>query len=33
MIAYGQDIAIACVVLVLELVLRPNGLMGKPIYS
>lgn len=32
-VGYGLDTAIAFVVLVLVLILRPNGLLGKPFYS
>ena len=32
-IGFGLDIAIAFVVLVLVLIVRPNGLLGKPFYS
>ena len=32
-IGFGLDTAIAFVVLVLVLILRPNGLLGKPFYS
>ena len=32
-IGFGLEVAIAFVVLVLVLILRPNGLLGKPFYS
>jgi branched-chain amino acid transport system permease protein len=32
-VGYGLDTAIAFAVLVLVLILRPNGLLGKPFYS
>ncbi len=32
-VGFGLDTAIAFVVLVLVLILRPNGLLGRPFYS
>ena len=32
-VGYGLDTAIAFALLVLVLILRPNGLLGKPFYS
>lgn len=32
-VGFGLDVGIAFVVLVLVLILRPNGLLGKPFYS
>ena len=32
-VGYGLDIGIAFVILVLVLIVRPNGLLGKPFYS